>query len=413
MLEAEIHCIRQTLDEQQGHLRALQSVVTTCHEEIGALRDCLTSTGALDEDSFLVQLHRRHFATARRRCHLDLDSRWNTVAEIPAIALTVGQCTGHTAMRRLREASRATYVTVGDILGSLCPGHIYVCGGREGVTELSSAERFNPASQGWEGVPPLMKAREWTCSAVVTGRIYVCGGWGRLPLRSVERLDPGCGTWESMPPMLGARWGAAAAVVSGKLHVCGGLGETCEPLSTVERLELDGVGSSESPVWCQIQAMSERRGWPVAGALAGRLYVCGGRDEHRDPLKSVECLCTDGTAWEGVAHMAERRCGAAAAVVAGRLYVCGGALGAQLLSSTERFDPSAQSLSWESLPSMTSRRAYIVAAAVAGRLYVFGGYDGVERLNSAEQFDPATGDWSPLPSMSERRSGASATVLRV
>eukprot|EP00927_Polykrikos_kofoidii_P056158 TRINITY_DN50322_c0_g1_i1.p1 TRINITY_DN50322_c0_g1~~TRINITY_DN50322_c0_g1_i1.p1 ORF type:complete len:418 (-),score=60.76 TRINITY_DN50322_c0_g1_i1:275-1528(-) len=416
MGEAEICRIRRTLDEQQGLLGTLQREVTSCREEIGALRECLTNTGALDEVRFLVQLHRRSFAAVRSRYGLVLNARLDTVVGIPAIALTAGQSAGHTAMRRLREASKATHVAAGDILGLLCPGHVYVCGGFEGTLALSSTERFDPASQLWEAVPPMVEARQYTCSAVVSGRIYVCGGWGGpRPVSSVERLDPVHRTWEAMPPMLVARWGAAAGVVSGKLHICGGLDETRQPLSSVERLELaSGFADSngDSPLWESMPAMSERRGWPAAGALAGLLYVCGGRDEQREPLNSVERLRTDGTTWEPVAPMAEQRAGAAAAAVAGRLYVCGGAFGAQMLSSAERFDPKAQIPTWEFLPAMTSRRAYVAAAAVAGRLHVFGGNDGAQCLSSAEQFNPATGTWFPLPTMSERRSGAAATVLR-
>eukprot|EP00929_Paragymnodinium_shiwhaense_P008956 TRINITY_DN112961_c0_g1_i1.p1 TRINITY_DN112961_c0_g1~~TRINITY_DN112961_c0_g1_i1.p1 ORF type:complete len:457 (-),score=91.21 TRINITY_DN112961_c0_g1_i1:30-1400(-) len=428
---AQLQELRNALGEQQGAMIALRKEVSSCIEELGALRECLTSNGALNEVQFLVQLHRRRFAKVRKLYGLTLHARVDTVIDVSAVALTVGLCAGSSAMRALREASKSLQPAATDVLGSLCPGHVFICGGFEGTLALSSTERFDPASQVWEPVPPMVEARQYTCSGVVAGKIYVCGGWGGpQPVSSVERLDPVTGTWEAMPPMLVARWGAAAGVVNGTLHICGGLDESRQPLSSVERLhfvpasqtgmDADGVpqhivsGDPGVPpmaaVWSSVPAMAERRGWPAAGVLGGLLYVCGGRDEQREPLSSAERLNTAATAWEPLPPMAEQRAGAAAATAAGRFYVCGGAFGAQMLNSAERFDATANA--WETLPAMSTRRAYVAATAVSGRLYVFGGNDGGQCLSSAEQFNPVSGEWTPLRSMAERRSGAAATVLR-
>eukprot|EP00927_Polykrikos_kofoidii_P047849 TRINITY_DN42133_c0_g1_i1.p1 TRINITY_DN42133_c0_g1~~TRINITY_DN42133_c0_g1_i1.p1 ORF type:complete len:413 (+),score=76.48 TRINITY_DN42133_c0_g1_i1:179-1417(+) len=411
MEERDICRMNRTLGEHKVLLETLQKEVLTCRQEMGALRDSLTSTGMLDQDHFLGKLHLRRFADVKKRYRLDIDASLDRLVDIHTVALSIGQSAGHMTVRRLREASKATNVAAGQILGSLSSGQIYLCGGRRGANELRSIERFDPSSQAWEVVPPLMVPREWACAAVVEGRIYVCGGWGDVPLRSVERFHPSAGTWEAMPPLSVARWGAAAAVVTGKLHICGGLDVVGVSTSSVERLELVG-GSGESPVWDPVPAMSHPRGWPVAGAVAGQLYVCGGRYERHDPISSVERLSTDGTTWEPMEPMREARFGAALATVGGSLYVCGGASKSHLLSSVERFDTTTESPSWESLPAMTTCRGYVAAGAVAGRLHVFGGYDRVDNFRSAEQFNPATGRWFPLPSMNEGRSGAAATVLR-
>eukprot|EP00928_Gymnodinium_smaydae_P016370 TRINITY_DN16125_c0_g1_i1.p1 TRINITY_DN16125_c0_g1~~TRINITY_DN16125_c0_g1_i1.p1 ORF type:complete len:465 (-),score=91.56 TRINITY_DN16125_c0_g1_i1:54-1448(-) len=421
-------CFPRRPEELHGVISALRREVITCREELDVLRECLAMAGYVREVAFQVQLHRRRFALARVKYPLTLRSRLDTVIDVRAIALAVGVLSGPTAIRSLREVSRAFNAPAADILGSLCPGHLYVAGGFEGTLALSSVERFDPEALAWEAVPPMVEARQYTCSGVAEGRIFVCGGWGGpQPVSTVECLNPITGTWEAMPPMLVARWGAAAGVVAGRLHICGGLDERRQPLSSVERLEVvdlrlsanDGArvangssGPDPGPgvVWMPVPAMSERRGWPAAGALGGLLYVCGGRDEQREPLSSAERLNVATGAWEALPPMGEQRAGAAAAAAAGQFYVCGGAFGAQMLSSAERFDAKAHA--WELLPNMASRRAYVAAASVGGCLLVFGGNDGVQCLSSAEQFNPSRGVWTPLPPMAERRSGAAATVLR-
>merc|ERR1712203_1315126 len=141
-----------------------------------------------------------------------------------------------------------------------------------------------------------------------------------------------------------------------------------DPGSQAANASTQGLVNSASGIWEAVPVMSERRGWPAAGVLGGLLYVCGGRDEQREPLSSSERMGPDGETWEPLPPMAGQRAGAAAAAAAGKLYVCGGAFGAQMLSSAERYDPKI--VAWEQLAAMSARRAYVAAAAVAGRLHV-------------------------------------------
>eukprot|EP00438_Fugacium_kawagutii_P003924 Skav230524 [mRNA] locus=scaffold1183:38211:43302:+ [translate_table: standard] len=61
----------------------------------------------------------------------------------------------------------------------------------------------------------MMEARQYTSAGVIGGKIYVCGGWaGPQPVRSVECYDPASNRWSPMPPMLFARWGAGAGAAA-------------------------------------------------------------------------------------------------------------------------------------------------------------------------------------------------------
>ncbi|CAK0848405.1 unnamed protein product [Prorocentrum cordatum] len=76
------------------------------------------------------------------------------VVDARSTALSVGLFAGPRAMRRLRQASRSFGPAIGDVLGYLSPGHVYVCGGFEGALALSSVERLDPVSGMWEDSSP-------------------------------------------------------------------------------------------------------------------------------------------------------------------------------------------------------------------------------------------------------------------
>ncbi|CAJ1381963.1 unnamed protein product [Effrenium voratum] len=410
-----INLLSQEMSQQQDLIASLRREVDSCREEVGALRDCLQSNGVVDGVRFLVHLHRRRFNTACAAYGIGPCVPLDFVIDIRAVAMAVGSFAGYSAMRALSEASQAARPAAEDALCRLCPGQL----------ALSSVERLDPHAGVWEVLPPMTEARQYTCAGVMSGKIYVCGGWaGPQPVRSVECYDPSCNRWSPMPSMLVARWGAGAGVINKRLFICGGLDESRQPLNSVECFSPPGVaqvphctprapGSAANfnGSWQVMPAMAERRGWPAAVALQGLLYVCGGRDEQREPLSSVERLNISPSIWLPLPNLSSQRAGASAAACGGRLYVCGGAFGAQMLNSVERFDPKVGT--WETLPPMSARRAYVAAAAIAGGIHVFGGSDGGQCLLTAERFDPVTGTWIQLPDMNERRSGAASIALMI
>jgi len=413
---------------QQGVIAALRQDVESCKEQVAALRDCLQSNGVVDGVRFLVHLHRHKFEAACAAYGLGPPLPLDFVIDIRAVAMAVGSFAGYSAMRALREACQTAAPAAADALERLSPGHLYLCGGFEGQLALSSVERLDPHAGDWEVLPPMTEARQYTSAGVIGGKIFVCGGWaGPQPVRSVECYDPAANRWSPMPPMLVARWGAGAGVINKRLYICGGLDESRQPLNSVEAFTPPGVSvqmphctpreryastaAAVSGSWQVMPAMAERRGWPAAVALQGLLYVCGGRDEQREPLSSVERLNNFPSIWLPLPSLSSQRAGASAAACGGRLYVCGGAFGAQMLNSVERFDPKVGT--WETLPPMSARRAYVAAATIAGTIHVFGGSDGGQCLLSSERFDPTLNTWTPLPDMNERRSGAASVALMI
>lgn len=413
MADPLVDYLHRCVAAQQVDIRRLHKALHVCVEDVATLRDCLADAGLLRPELFLAKLHRRSFAAARAVHWFMPDVRFDDALHIDRIALAVSLYCGPGCLWSLGQVSKAINSASGLIwptLKDLCPGHIYVCGGGpDDRQSLTTAARFSPGTGLWEALPRMMERRAYAAAGILGGRLYICGGSsngveGPL-LSSMERFNPGAGgalgTWEAMPPMSVAKKAASAAVVSGKLYVCGGVNDDMHTLAAVEcfnpaRME-----------WQATYPMLERRGYPVACAMHGRLYVCGGRDRGR-LLNSAEVFDPFSGVWLEVPPMSERRAAAAAATMTGKVYVCGGWSGQQALNSAECFNP--QFGLWESVPQMIVGRSFAAAVGATARLYVFGGFRGGSGLSSAEVFDPETGLWTALPSMAERRAGVVAAV---
>jgi len=53
--------------------------------------------------------------------------------------------------------------------------HLYVIGGHNGRRRLSSVEKYNPDSNSWSTMKPMLKELSSTCSVATDGYLYVIG----------------------------------------------------------------------------------------------------------------------------------------------------------------------------------------------------------------------------------------------
>jgi N-acetylneuraminic acid mutarotase len=120
-------------------------------------------------------------------------------------------------------------------------GRIYAIGGIGDFEQvLASVEVYDPLSNTWSEVAPMVAPRTGLAAAVGTdGTIYAVGGNNRTStfLDTVETYDPSTGDWSSIAPMPTARRDLAAAASAvfgvGRIFALGGHGVEF-PLSTVE-----------------------------------------------------------------------------------------------------------------------------------------------------------------------------------
>lgn len=263
-------------------------------------------------------------------------------------------------------------------------GKVYVMGGMSGKSIYNGAQVFDPATNKWKVLPPMLYARaNFTAMVDDQGRVYAFGGKRYYDLCSVpgcptnpyayyrvynqvsERYDPVTNKWEVIPGMVSAHaWHTSAKDSEGRMYVIGGKYDnytTDGYTKVVERFD------PRTDQWARVADLPQ----PTAQHATtvdkqGRIYLLGGCHGGWWP-------CADSAAW--------------------------------------RYDPSTGS--WSILPSMTgSRRDFSAAVDGEGRVYAFGGFGGYTgiHLMTAERFDPATGTWTQLPNMLDARSSTLAVT---
>jgi hypothetical protein len=169
----------------------------------------------------------------------------------------------------------------------LSDGRMLVAGGIDGDTDeiFASVEVLAADGSGWAALPPMAAARFGAVAGRLPGgQVIVAGGFGDgvteplTELASAELWDPATGAWAALPPMAQAREGAAGCVLpSGRVAVLGGEGmddaawgaEAFDPVSRAWQ-------PLPSPMPRDLVA-------GVAVAVAGGLLALGGHD-HADAM---------------------------------------------------------------------------------------------------------------------------------
>ena len=159
-----------------------------------------------------------------------------------------------------------------------------------------------------------------------------------------------------------------------------------------------------------------RRGWKITLAKRGpRLLVVGGSgsDVSGTLVSSVERYDPSANAWEAeaVALVPTARQAVALALLDGKLYAVGGGGWSPSFSYSplvERYDLATKS--WEAAAPMGTGRMNHAVAVLNGRLYVVGGNDG-PALSSVERYDPALDAWEAVAPMASARMSPGAAVL--
>ncbi|CAH0392150.1 unnamed protein product [Bemisia tabaci] len=232
---------------------------------------------------------------------------------------------------------------------------LYVVGGYDGACDLATAESYNPLVNKWTSITPMGTKRSCLGICSFDGLIYTCGGYdGASCLSSMERYDPLTGVWTSCPPMTTRRRYCRVAVVENCIYALGGFDSTNYQAS-VERFD-PRVGR-----WFSVPSMSSRRSSCGVAALDGMLYCIGGND------------------------------------------------GTMCMGSGERFNIRRNA--WEPIACMHSRRSTHEVIVTDGTLLALGGNDGSSSLNTVERYDPKSNKWSLVTSMLNRRSALGAAVL--
>ncbi|XP_037380027.1 kelch repeat and BTB domain-containing protein 12 [Talpa occidentalis] len=194
---------------------------------------------------------------------------------------------------------------------------LYVIGGQMKVKSqyliTNCVDKYSVERDSWKRVSPL--PLPLACHAVVTvnNKLYVIGGWTPqmdLPDEEPDRLsnkllryDPSQDQWTEQAPMTYSKYRFSVAVVNSEIYVLGGIGcvgrdkgQVRKCLDVVEIYNPDGDFWREGPPMPS-PLLSLRTNSTNAGAVDGKLYVCGGfHGADRHEIISKEILELD--PWE-------------------------------------------------------------------------------------------------------------------
>jgi N-acetylneuraminic acid mutarotase len=268
------------------------------------------------------------------------------------------------------------------------------------VTPTAAAEAVGYDSSAWEPRPSLRYPRAGLGVVTVGRDILAIGGFNFPAPGAVREFDvvesrkvSGPGLWHKVAPMRTARDNFAAAVLGGRVYVAGGFGKAGD-LADVE------VYDPRTGRWTARKPLPQPRNAPGAAMFGGLLYVAGGVVDEQ--ITNTMIVYDPGrNSWRTVAPMRTPRA-QMRLVAAGRyLYAIGGRGDGMSFTAVEPYDP--RSNSWRTMAPMRERRAApCVVATTAGDRHVLVVVAGaqfsatgtfVTGLRTTEVYDIATGRW--------------------
>ncbi|KAJ1261904.1 hypothetical protein BS78_09G064700 [Paspalum vaginatum] len=293
------------------------------------------------------------------------------------------------------------------LLGSMCntlvKPSIFLVGGYNGETWLSSLDSFSPENGKLVGLAPMSSARSYASAAVLDGHMLAFGGGdGRSWYNSVECYSSRNSEWVECPSLNRKKGSLAGISLNSKIYAIGG-GDGNGSFSEVEMFD-PYLGK-----WICGPSMLIPRFALAATELNGTIYATGGYDGSRY-LQSAERYDQREGVWVRLPSMNTSRGCHALTVLGETLYAMGGYNGGSIVSSVEIFDPRLNA--WRTGDPMSSPRGYAAAVTLDGSVYLIGGVESNAKILDTVEVYNASSGWSVLSVSSlGKRTFASAVVM--
>ncbi|KAL5202576.1 hypothetical protein ABZP36_013528 [Zizania latifolia] len=240
------------------------------------------------------------------------------------------------------------------------------------------------------------------CNTLDKPSIFLIGGYNGVTwLSSLDSFSPEKDVLVPLTPMSSARSYASVAALDGCIFVFGG-GDGSSWFNTVE------CYNAMCNEWMVCPCLNHKKGSLGGVSLNGKIYAIGGGD-GAVTFSDVEMFDPYLGKWTCSPSMLNSRFAVAAAEMNSVIYAAGGYDGSKYLQSAERYDPREGF--WARLPSMNARRGCHTVAALGELLYAIGGYDGNTMVSSVEIYDPRRNSWRIGDPMSFPRGYASTVTL--
>jgi kelch-like protein 18 len=166
-------------------------------------------------------------------------------------------------------------------------------------------------------------------TAVENDIVYVVGGCGENPqdrLTDVESYNPATDTWTEVAPLLVGKSQPSVGLVGTTIVAADGFTESG---NTGDNEGYDATTNS----WASLTPDPRARNGACTGAIGTKLYVGDGNS------KSTEWFYLSKNKWHGLAHMPQSATFDSSAVYDGQLYCFGGLWGNTTLDNVQIYQP--------------------------------------------------------------------------
>jgi trimeric autotransporter adhesin len=327
-----------------------------------------------------------------------------------SLMVTVRTWTVTGSLNTPRELHTATLMTDGTVL---------VAGGQgSSINPLSSAEIYDPNTTTWTLTGSLNTARIYhTATLLPNGTVLVAAGqdgshFGPMPastLSSAEIYDPNTNGWSLTGSLNTARqYHTATLLPNGTVLAAGGQNSNNYAMSSAE------IYDPNTSSWTPTGSMNAPRINSTATLLPdGTVLVEGGQSTNGTISSSAEIYNPSTNSWTPTGSLNTARTEHTATLLpSGSVLVAGGQdANGDDLTSAEIYNPSTNS--WTPTGSLsTGRWGQTQTLLPDGTVLVAGGIDSnSDNLSSAEIYDPNTTIWTPASSLNNARRSHTATLL--
>ena len=273
---------------------------------------------------------------------------------------------------------------------------IYAFGGEgnpTGTGIYANNQEYDPSTDSWREVAPMITPRHGTDGALVGNTVYAPAGGTEDGVHDSAANETFTidmqGSWTTLPslPAGEQRREGGVVVLGDQLYVIGGNKGNEERTPTVLRYDIASetwAHRAPSPRFRGRAGPHRRRGSQRLDLRDGRL---GGEPGSgcRHPVEVRHRVNT----WTQLADMPDTHGAVGAAVIGGKIYAAGGTHGGDQVADLHVYDPVTDS--WEIEAPMPTTRDHVVAANLDGKLYAFGGFIGVYPAgvtDAIEVYDP-------------------------
>jgi DNA-binding CsgD family transcriptional regulator len=292
-----------------------------------------------------------------------------------------------------RWISRAPLAEPRDRLALAADGtKLYAIGGETEGGIIDQVAIYDPRSNDWAAGAPKPTPVANVAAIWFQDRIYVPGGTtaGGTPTSAVEVYDPKADTWEARAPLPFPLAAYGSAVLSGTLYLFGGWDGERYLADTL-------IYDPEADSWSAGAPMAEPRGFLAASPLQDRIYVAGGYNGQRElATVAVYDPAAEGKEagpWSSRAPLSQPRGGLGLVSLGQRLYAVGGGW-TQPLAFNEQYDIKTGAWSRIETPALGQWRN-LALAALGNKLYAVGGWNG-SYLGTNEEYQALLQQLLPL-----------------